>query len=161
MMNVKIGIDHGQGFRKIGVQIVDKPEFSNSVSDILLIRVTEVSESRHNLITLLTMPPFVTFFDDPRFTVVLSADLKCLQLLSGMSTGNAKFPCIFCDWEHGDHHDDDKEQSLRTGDSHQYNLNRFMDSRQKASECYNCISESIFDGQTPTIYKSRWVGSKI
>ena len=157
VISLKIGIDHGQGFLKVGVQVIDKPEFSNSVSDFLLLCVAEVSESRHNLLSLLTLEPFVTFFENQRFTTMLSADIKCLQLLAGMSTGNAKFPCVFCCWQSGNDLACGTDASLRTGDEHKENLDRFQTEYRgnilNASECHNCISESYFEGQIPILYK--------
>lgn len=156
-ISVKISVDHGQGFLKVGVQVIDKPEFSNSVSDFLLLCVAEVSESRHNLLSLLSLPQFVRFFENGRFTILISADLKCLQLMAGISTGNAKFPCVLCDWKSGDGYDSERKLTLRTGDNHKENLRRFMtefsSNLARASECYNCIDESYFDGQAPNMYK--------
>ena len=155
-ISLKISVDHGQGFLKIGAQVIDKPDFSNSVSDFLLLCVAEVSESRHNLLSLLSLPPFVKLFENTRFTILLSADLKCLQLLSGISTGNAKYPCVFCDWRSGKGFSE-RELTLRTGRDHQKQLQRFKTEFSgnllRASECFNCIDESYFENQAPNIYK--------
>ena len=50
------------GFLKIEAQVIDKPDFSNSVSDFLLLCVAEVSESRQFVIVVV----FATFCEAVR-----------------------------------------------------------------------------------------------
>ena len=145
---LKISVDHGQDFLKISLQIIDNPKFANSVSHLLLLAVVEVPESREILQYIFALNSFKRLFNDPNFTIVICADIKCHQLMLGISTGNAKFPCIFCTWEQRSPIGQSCN-TLRTGkfqnDHYQLFQNEHNSDKKKAQLVYNCIAPSIFE----------------
>ena len=87
---VKVQGDHGQGSLKISVQ----PTASNSVHDLQLLAVTKDSgESVGTLSSILNLLDVGKILEAGG-DLIITGDLKFLQLLYGIKTGHSKFPCV-------------------------------------------------------------------
>ena len=99
----KLQGDHGQGSLKLSIQF----NYSNSVSSIIILAITE--ESKESIVTLKELEKLV----NPEalqlnlgLTILRTGDLQFLQLSIGIKTGNAAYPCPFCNWRMtGEHRD--------------------------------------------------------
>lgn len=91
---VKLQGDHGRGTLKISVQ----PTASNSVNDLQILAVTHDSnESVVTLTNILNLLKVNTLIDAGA-DLIITGDLKFLQLLFGIKTGHSKYPCVWCNW---------------------------------------------------------------
>ena len=91
----KIQGDHGQGSLKLSIQF----DLSNSVSTIIILAITE--QSKESIITLKQLEDLVnpqSLTEKLGITILRTGDLQYLQLSIGIKTGNATFPCPFCNW---------------------------------------------------------------
>ena len=91
----KLQGDHGQGSLKLSIQF----DFSNSVNDLIILAVTE--ESKETILTLKLIEDLVnpqSLETNLGITVLRTGDLQYLQLSIGIKTGNAAYPCPFCNW---------------------------------------------------------------
>ena len=89
----KLQGDHGQGSLKLSIQFT----FSNSVSTIIILAITE--ESKDSVLTLKVLESLVNpqkLYENLGVTVLRTGDLQYLQLSVGIMTGNAMYPCPFC-----------------------------------------------------------------
>ena len=91
---VKIQGDHGQGSFKLSAQFT----FSNSVNDLQILAVT--SESGESILTIKSIIELVKpqSLEDMGIMIYYTGDLKFIQLLLGIKTGNASYPCPWCNW---------------------------------------------------------------
>ena len=91
----KLQGDHGQGSLKLSIQF----NFSNSVNSIIILAITE--ESKESIVTLKQLENLVKpqdLHEKLGLTVLRTGDLQYLQLSVGIKTGNAAYPCPFCNW---------------------------------------------------------------
>ena len=91
----KLQGDHGQGSLKLSMQFT----FSNSVSNIIILAITE--ESKDSILTLKELETLVNpqiLQENLGLTILRTGDLQYLQLSVGIKTGNATYPCPFCYW---------------------------------------------------------------
>ena len=91
---VKIQGDHGQGSFKLSAQLT----FSNSVNNLQILAVTQ--ESGESIMTIKSIIELVKPEDleDIGARVIYTGDLQFLQLLLCIKTGNASYPCPWCNW---------------------------------------------------------------
>ena len=91
---IKIQGDHGQGVLKISVQITP----SNSVNDLQILAAS--SDSNESIRTLRSMFGLINIESlvSMGAHVLFAGDLKFIQLLLGIKTGNAMYPCPWCWW---------------------------------------------------------------
>ena len=97
---VNVQGDHGRGSLKISAQITP----SNSVQQLQVLKVTEQSGDS---VCTLAMTSMLQAINLPSVTdmgaeIFSAGDLKLLQLLYGIKTGNAKCPCPWCWWSAGE-----------------------------------------------------------
>ena len=91
----KLQGDHGQGSLKLSIQF----NFSNSVNSLIILAITE--ESKESILTLKEIEKLVnpqSLEENLGITVLRTGDLQYLQLSIGIKTGNAAYPCPFCNW---------------------------------------------------------------
>ena len=79
VLTTKLSVDHGQGFKKIGIEMINKPEFSSSVPDFYFC-VVDLLELGHNRRSPFQLASFQAFVANQDITTILSGDTKCLQL---------------------------------------------------------------------------------
>ena len=100
----KLQGDHGQGSLKLSIQF----NFSNSVNTLIILAITQ--ESKESILTLKEMERLVNpeiLKTKLGMTVLRTGDIQYLQLSIGIKTGNASYPCPFCNWRMtGDNRDD-------------------------------------------------------
>ena len=91
---VKIQGDHGQGSFKLSAQFT----FSNSVNDLQILAVT--TESGESILTIKSIMELVKphSLEEMGCMLFYTGDLKFIQLLIGIKTGNASYPCPWCNW---------------------------------------------------------------
>lgn len=94
MKYVKIQGDHGQKALKVSAQFTE----SNSVNDLMILAATECSGE--SCVTIAGILSIVKPYELQRLGahLIWSGDLKFLQLLMGIKTGNTAFPCPWCYW---------------------------------------------------------------
>ena len=91
----KLQGDHGQGSLKLSIQF----DFSNSVNTLIILAITE--DSKESILTLKEIERLVnpqSLVENLGMTVLRTGDLQYLQLSIGIKTGNAAYPCPFCNW---------------------------------------------------------------
>ena len=91
----KLQGDHGQGSLKLSIQF----DFSNSVNSLIILPITE--DSKESILTLKEMEKLVnpqSLEQNLGITVLRTGELQYLQLSIGIKTGNAAYPCPFCNW---------------------------------------------------------------
>ena len=91
---VKIQGDHGQKALKVSIQFTE----SNSVNDLMVVAATECSGE--SCVTLAGILSIVRPVELERLGghLIWAGDLKFIQLLLGIKTGNTTFPCPWCYW---------------------------------------------------------------
>ena len=95
LITCKLQGDHGQGSLKLSVQFT----FSNSVHTLIIVAITE--ESKESISTIKAMEDLVKPQDLEKklgVRVLRTGDLQYLQLSIGIKTGNASYPCPWCNW---------------------------------------------------------------
>lgn len=92
---IKIQGDHGQDVLKISIQITP----SNSVDRLQILAAT--SDSKESIRTLTSMFGLINVESlvSMGAHVIFAGDLKFIQLMMGIKTGNAMYPCPWCWWK--------------------------------------------------------------
>ena len=92
--HVKIQGNHGQFSLKLSVQFT----FSNSVNDLQVLAVT--NESGESIQTIKAIIELVKphLLEDLGCNLFYAGDIKFIQLLIGIKTGFASYPCPWCNW---------------------------------------------------------------
>lgn len=155
VIKVKLSFDSGQDFLKFGIQILNDIEHSNSINDFLLVVVVQAIETRNNLLQIFSLPCFKNLLTTDSVQVFLSGDLKCFHLVAGMSTGNCKYPCVYCTWSPSDGitatHQNSDHIFLRDGEFHAKNVLKFNTEYsgdfKHAKHVFNCIHDSVFQSE--------------
>ena len=94
--NIKIGIDHGQGYLKVTLQVMSLGK--NSVKSTIILAATEAPDTPRNIykiVKLLNLEAEIAKVGNMRF----SNDLKVVNQLYGIMGGNASYPCVYCTWK--------------------------------------------------------------
>lgn len=91
---VKIQGDHGQKALKVSAQFTE----SNSVNDLMILAATECSGE--SCVTIGGILDIIKPYELEKLGVHLiwAGDLKWIQLMEGIKTGNTAFPCPWCYW---------------------------------------------------------------
>ena len=94
--NIKIGIDHGQGYLKVTLQVMSLGK--NSVKSTIILAATEAPETPRNIykiVKLLNLEAEIAKVGNMRF----SNDVKVVNQLYGIMQGNTSYPCTYCTWK--------------------------------------------------------------
>ena len=75
-----------------------KPYVSNSLQTLLISSWANVEESPEALKMFLELSSFQDLYDSS-YIMYFVGDLKVITSAFGLTTGNSKYPCVFCKWQ--------------------------------------------------------------
>lgn len=166
--SVKFGIDGGQNFFKVTVNVIVPPKKKTKTNKIksrykdggvkkleIIAIVEGVIENYENVKAILNLVKL------QKIDFVIATDLKLCNILLGLSAHGCKHRCPYCTVAYGDFNKKNRKKSesdLRTlGDIrkwarelHEYCQNMYPDNPEEglklhAKDFYNCIHEPLFD----------------
>lgn len=153
-MRLKLMADHGRGFLKVGVQLIDcrspllpstsadpMSKSANSASEQQLLVITSAPESIENARQLLTYPAMKRLF--AAHDVQIVADLKLQFLISGVMLG--KYKCIYCHWQAGYARSTERTFSSNLEMFHTLKTKYGGDAKKHAINCRGVEAEPIVD----------------
>ena len=147
----KLQGDHGQGSLKLSIQF----DFSNSVNTLIILAITE--ESKETILTLKEIEELVnpkSLEQNLGMTVLRTGDLQYLQLSIGIKTGNAAYPCPFCNWRMTGANRDavDAFSSPRNIQKDLEAFRHLGSNRQYSHRCHGQQGEPVFIGDPNEVF---------
>ena len=147
----KLQGDHGQGSLKLSIQF----DFSNSVNTLIILAITE--ESKETILTLKEIEELVnpqSLEQNLGMTVLRTGDLQYLQLSIGIKTGNATYPCPFCNWRMTGANRDavDAFSSPRNIQKDLESFRHLGSNRQYSHRCHGQQGEPAFVGDPSEVF---------